>query len=62
MRKIRKCFLTDLNHTIYEQTEERIFWNNMTAFINQNIIYQTKKRGVLDVNNTKSMYGRCYYK
>ena len=63
MRKVRKCFLIDLNYTIYEQTEERIFWSNMVMFVNQNITHQTKKKeGILNVNNTKSVYGRCYYK
>ena len=61
MKKIRKCFLIDLTYTIYQQTEEKIFWSNMVAFINRNIIYQTnKKRGVLNVNNTRSVCGRRY--
>ena len=59
-KRMRKCFLASLEYTIYEQTEERIFWSNMTAFVNQNIIHQTnKKRGVLDVN-TRFMCGRYY--
>lgn len=62
MRKIRKCFLIDLTYTIYQQTEERIFWSNMVAFINQNTIHQTKKKeGVFNVNNTRTVRRRCYY-
>jgi len=41
--RIRKCFLIDLEHNIFQQTEENIFWRNLSIFTCEHPVYQIKK-------------------